>query len=128
MAKEMAQGIHPFALTGWQMTIGATVMLLIGIPQLEANAITYTPLGFWLFLYSAVLSAVAFALWYSLLKYNKAGEISLYKFATPVSGAILSAWIIPGEHFTWLMFVALMLVAVGMIAGNYKPNDGLVNE
>lgn len=121
MAKEMAVGIHPFALTGWQLTIGSIVMLVIGIPQLQENAMSFTPLGWGLFVYSAFLSAAAFGLWYSILKYNKAGEISIYKFATPVSGTILSALFIPGEHLTLLVVAALALVAVGFVAINYKP-------
>jgi len=121
MAKEMAVGIHPFALTGWQLTIGALVMLIVGLPQLQENAMTFTPLGWGLFVYSAVLSAAAFGLWYSLLKYNKAGEISIYKFAVPVSGTILSALFIPGEHLTLLVIAVLALVAIGFVAINYKP-------
>lgn len=121
MAKELAVGIHPFALTGWQLTIGSVLMLMFGLPQLQEGAMTFTPLGWSLFLYSAILSAVAFALWYSILKYNKAGEISIYKFATPVSGVILSAFFIPGEHFTTLMIAALILVVADFIAINYQP-------
>jgi drug/metabolite transporter (DMT)-like permease len=121
MAKEMAIGIHPFALTGWQLTIGSVLMLVIGLPQLQENAMSFTPLGWWLFIYSAFLSAIAFALWYSILKYNKAGEISIYRFVTPVSGAILSALFIPGEKLTLLVIGALALVAVGFVAINYKP-------
>lgn len=128
MAKEMAVGIHPFALTGWQLSIGSLLMLIIGLPQLQANAITFTPLGWSLFLYSAVLSAVAFALWYSILKYNKAGEISIYKFATPVSGAILSAMFIPGERLTLFVIVALGLVAVGFIAINYPTRSTIKSK
>ncbi|NBJ68834.1 MULTISPECIES: DMT family transporter [Clostridia] len=120
MAKELAVGIHPFAITGWQLTIGASLMLIFGVPQLESNAMTFTPLGFGLFVYSAVLSAAAFALWYSILKYNKAGEISMYKFITPVSGAILSAIFIPAEKLNLYIIGALGLVAVGIIAVNYK--------
>jgi len=121
MAKEMAVGIHPFALTGWQLTIGSVLLLAIGLPQLQENAMTFTPLGWWLFIYSALLSAVAFGLWYSILKYNKAGEISIYRFVTPVSGAILSAMFIPGEKLTLLVVAALMFVSIGFIAINYKP-------
>lgn len=121
MAKEMALGIHPFALTGWQLTIGSILMLLFGMPQMEENAIIFTPLGWGLLLYSALLSAVAFALWYSILKFNKAGEISMYKFITPVSGVILSAMFIPGEMLDPYIFIAIGLVALGIIAINYKP-------
>jgi drug/metabolite transporter (DMT)-like permease len=127
MAKEMAVGIHPFALTGWQLTIGSVLMLVIGLPQLQDNAMTFTPLGWGLFIYSALLSAAAFALWYSILKYNKAGEISIYKFATPVSGTILSALFIPGENLTLLVIAALVLVAVGFVAINYKPKQAVDN-
>lgn len=119
MAKELAKGIHPFALTGWQLSIGAVLMLLVGVPQLGENAIVFTPFGWGLLIYSAFLSAVAFALWYSILKYNKAGEISIYKFMTPVSGALLSALFIPGESLNMFIVAAIALVAVGIIAINY---------
>lgn len=121
MAKEMAVGIHPFALTGWQLTIGSVLMLLFGVPKLKTDAISFTPLGWGLLVYTAVLSAVAFALWYSLLKYNKAGEVSIYKFVTPVSGTILSAMFIPNEQLTVFIIGALALVAVGIISINYRP-------
>ncbi len=120
MAKELAVGIHPFALTGWQLTIGSTLMLLFGVPQMHNEAIQFTPLGWGLLIYSALLSAVAFALWYSILKYNKAGEISIYKFITPVSGAILSAMFIQGERLNMYILGGLALVAVGIIAINYN--------
>ncbi|MFC2947756.1 DMT family transporter [Virgibacillus sediminis] len=120
MGKELAVGIHPFALTGWQLTIGAALMLMIGLPQMEENAIVFTPFGWGLLIYSALLSAVAFALWYSILKYNKAGEISMYKFIVPVSGTVLSAMFIPGERLNIYIFAAIALVAVGIIAINYR--------
>lgn len=51
MAKELATGIHPFAITGWQLTLGAVALLLIGFPQLEAGAIQFNALGSGLLLY-----------------------------------------------------------------------------
>jgi drug/metabolite transporter (DMT)-like permease len=120
MAKELATGIHPFAITGWQLTLGAVALLLIGFPQLEAGAIQFNALGAGLLLYSAFLSATAFALWYSLLKYHQAGRISMYKFITPVSGVLLSAMFIPGESLTWMLVVAFVMVAFGIIIVNRK--------
>jgi len=73
-----------------------------------------------LLFYAAFLSAAAFSLWYSLLKYNKAGEISIYKFMIPVSGAVLSALFVPGEKLNILMGAALLLVAVGIVVVNYR--------
>ncbi len=69
------------------------------------------------------LSALAFALWYSILKYNKAGEISIYKFLVPVSGALLSAMFIPGEKLNEFILAALALVAVGIVAINYRGRE-----
>ncbi|WP_163972080.1 DMT family transporter [Oceanobacillus halotolerans] len=120
MAKELAVGIHPFALTGWQLSIGAGILLLIGVPRMSEDAIVFTPFGWVLLVYSAVLSASAFALWYSILKFHKAGAISMFKFITPVSGAVLSAMFVQGEKLNIYIISALTLVALGIIAVNYK--------
>ncbi|WP_047983602.1 DMT family transporter [Ornithinibacillus californiensis] len=119
MAKELASGIHPFAISGWQLTLGGLIMLGIGLPFLKDGAMTFTPFGWGLFIYSALLSAIAFALWYSLLKFNKASEMSMYKFIVPVSGAVMSAMFIPGEALNRFILAAIVLVAIGIIIVNY---------
>lgn len=120
MGKELASDIHPVALTGWQLTIGSVVLLLIGLPQLEAKSITFTPFGWGLLVYAAIISSVAFALWFTILKYNKAGEMSIYNFLTPVFGTMLSALFIPGESMNFFIIAAIALVAIGIIAINYQ--------
>ena len=99
MSKEMSNGIHPITLTGWQLTIGSVILMIIGMPQMSDDAITFTPLGWGLLIYAALISSFAFALWTSLLKFNKAGEISIYNFLIPIFGGILSAILIPEEQF-----------------------------
>lgn len=120
IAKELAVEIHPITLTGWQLTIGSVVLLLIGAPQLSAGAITFTPFGWGLLIYAALLSSVAFALWTTILKYNKAGEVSIYNFLTPVFGTVLSAILIPGEKLNLSILLAIALVAAGIIVMNYS--------
>lgn len=120
LAKRIAQEVHPFVLTAWQMLLGSLLLIAAGLPGLKPHALTLTPTALVLLIYSAFLSAAAFSLWYAILKYNKAGEISVYKFMTPVSGAILSALLIPDEHLTPNMFVALLLVALGIIVVNHQ--------
>ncbi|PWU69603.1 DMT family transporter [Gracilibacillus dipsosauri] len=120
MAKELATGIHPFAITGWQLTIGAILLLLVGYPQLQEGSIVFTPLGWGLLLYSALLSAIAFGLWYSLLKYQAAGKISMYKFIVPVAGVLFSAMFIDGEALNVMIFGAIVMVASGIIVVNYR--------
>lgn len=128
MAKELANGIHPFAVTGWQLSLGGVVMLIIGLPQLQENAMFFTPFGWVLFIYSALLSSTAFALWYSILKYNNAGEISMYKFIVPVSGTVLSAMFIPGEKLNSFILGAIVLVAVGIVVVNYKGKSKIAGK
>ncbi|MFB1051025.1 DMT family transporter [Paraliobacillus sp. JSM ZJ581] len=120
MAKELAIGIHPFAITGWQLSLGAIVLLVIGFPQLQADAMQFTPLGTGLLLYSAFLSAAAFALWYSLLKYHPASKITMYKFIVPVSGVLLSTIFIPGEQLNVMIIGAIVMVALGIVVVNYR--------
>ncbi|WP_246145607.1 DMT family transporter [Bacillus rubiinfantis] len=126
LSKRLTADIHPFALTGWQMFVGSLLMLVIGAPNLAPDAMTFTIRGWGLLLYAVFLSAAAFALWTSLLKYNKAGEVTLYKFVVPVSGTILSSLFLPGEHLSIMTFAALVLVAAG-IAAVYIPMPRMKN-
>lgn len=121
IAKKLSKDIHPFVITAWQMFIGSTLLLSYGVPRLSENALTFTPKAWGLLIYAAFLSAAAFSLWFSLLKYNKAGVISLYKFVIPVAGTILSLIFLPGEKFSINILFALMLVSLGIISVNYKP-------
>jgi len=131
LAKRISKEVHPFVLTAWQMLLGSLLLIAVGLPGLKPHAMVFTNKALMLLFYSAFLSATAFSLWYAILKYNKAGEISVYKFMTPVSGAILSALFIPGERLTFNMFMALGLVALGVIIVNYQrrvPKEALLRE
>jgi len=131
LAKKISKVIHPFVLTAWQMLIGSVLLIAVGLPGLKPHAMVFTNKALLLLIYSGFLSATAFSLWYAILKYNKAGEISVYKFMTPVSGAMLSALFIPGEYFTLNMFMALALVTLGVIIVNYQrriPKEAFLHE
>lgn len=118
LSKRLAKDTHPFLVTAWQMLLGSLVMLLFGINSVPLQIAAFTPKAWILFIYSAFLSATAFALFNTLLKYNKAGEVTIYRFIIPVSGSLLSAMFIPGETFTVQLFLGLLLVAAGIVAIN----------
>lgn len=120
LSKKLSGNIHPLVLTAWQMLLGSVLLISLGLPALKGNAMSFTPEADLLLVYSAFLSATAFSLWYSVLKYHKAGEVSVYLFMIPVSGAILSAVFVPGEQLSLSMLGALLLVAVGIITVNYQ--------
>lgn len=122
LAKELSKQINPFVITAWQMFIGSCLILIFGVPQLSQGAMVFTLKGYILLGYAALLSATAFSVWYSLLKYNKAGEIAIYRFMIPVSGMILSIIFLEGEVFTINTFIALTFVSMGIIAINYNTH------
>jgi len=122
MVKSYARSIHPMLLSTYQLIFGGIVMLLISLGG-EYSTLTMTPLAGGLLLYSALLSAVAFTLWYTLLKYNKPGEITMFRFLIPVSGAFLSA-IFLGEQITIQVAISLVSIVIGIILVNRDPNIG----
>lgn len=118
MAKEMGKGIHPFTMSGWQLTLGAILLLLTAIPFADPSSLTWTPFAYGLLVYMVLISAVAFALWFAVLQYHKASHVGIYKFFVPVSGVGLSVWLLPGETFTLPIVFALGFVAFGIYIVN----------
>ena len=116
MVKSFARSIHPMLLSAYQLIFGGIVMLLISLGG-NYSTLTMTPLAGGLLLYSALLSAVAFTLWYTLLKYNNPGEITMFRFLIPVSGSILSA-IFLSEKITLTVVISLISIVIGIILVN----------
>lgn len=119
-AKEMSNKINPFVLTFYQMLIGSLILIIISAPFLNNDSIVFNFKGSLLLIYTCFLSATAFTIFYSLLKYNKAGEISIYKFVIPIAGSILSLIFLKGETFSPNIIIALVLVVLGIIITNKK--------
>ena len=117
VSKNVAAKGTPVTITAYQLMIGGAALILIGlvfggritIPSIEALL---------LFLYLALLSSVAFALWTALLKYNPVGKISIFNFLTPVFGSILSVLFLPDQGFNINIVFALILACAGIILVN----------
>lgn len=118
--KRISKKTNPAILTGGQMFIGSTLLLIIGKIGMGNNVLNFDYFTIVLLIYSSFLSATAFVLWYTLLKYNKAGEISIYRLFIPIFGSMLSATFIPGEVFTLKLLLGLALVVLGMFVLNSK--------
>lgn len=120
MAKEIGKKVHPFLMTAIQMIFGALVLLVAGIVLKGGFGLDFTNKAILLLLYASFLSATAFSLWFSLLKYNAAGEISMYKFLVPVFGSYLSFLFIQGEEITIFTLVGMFFCATGIYIVNSK--------
>lgn len=104
-------------LCGWQFFIGGLMLLMTGYAgspggvQMSAGVVA-------LLFYMAFLSAVAFTLWFVLLKYHKATLLEQYRFVNPLFGMGLSVLLVPGEHIGIEMIAAVVLVSMGIVIVN----------
>lgn len=119
IAKKIGKELPSIVYTSWQMIIGSILLFFLGhFMGGDVRNLHFSPLSTVLFIYLALLSSVAFCLWYYILQYRKIGEISLYKFFVPVSGTLLTALFVPGESLMPIHLVALILVSIGIVIVN----------
>lgn len=116
--KAVSKDIDTVLLTGGQMLSGSLILLIVGKVGLKGGSLAFDGLSFLLLVYAAFISAAAFLLWYMLLKFNKAGELSIYRLFIPVFGATLSAIFLKGESFTANLIISLILVISGIVVLN----------
>lgn len=121
LVKKKGGKMSPVVLTCGQMILGSIVLLIVGRLGMT-QPLQWTPLALGLLIYTGFLSSTAFTLWYFLLKYNKAGEMAVYRLFIPIMGSILSAIFLPGEGFTVNLIMGLVLVVMGIYILN-KSGD-----
>jgi drug/metabolite transporter (DMT)-like permease len=118
--------IDPFMLNSVQIFIGGVILFASGlsfegIPEFRLPITFYLGLG-WL----ALLSAVAFSLWFSLLQKPKVkpSELNMWKFIIPVFGATLSWIVFANEQPEFWTIIGMICVAGSLlfyyIRGNLK--------
>lgn len=119
IAKKVGQELPALVFTCWQMLIGSILLFFIGIGMGGSPAaLHFTGLSAGLLLYLALVSSIAFYLWYSILQYRKISELSMFKFIIPITGSLLTGLLIPGEVLLPVHFIALVLVSVGIVIVN----------
>ena len=117
MVKFISQKGDPVAITAYQLIFGGFVLIMAG--KILGGQIT--PCGakaYLLFSYMVMLSAVAFSIWTILLRYNPVGQVSVFGFANPVFGIILSGLILREQFVSVKNVIALVLVCLGILIVN----------
>jgi len=114
IAKKMGNKTNAILLNGWQMTIGGGLLLIVGTFTYGKLISFPTFYSLALFLSLILISAIAFTLWYQILKHVKASEITIFKFTIPIIGAFSSALVVPGETMSVFVFLGLLLVSIGI--------------
>lgn len=124
IVKKIGPKIPTLVYTSWQMIIGSVLLYLLGIYSGGSlTSLHFTPLSIGLLFYLALLSSIAFWIWYTVLQYRKIGEISLFKFVVPVVGTFLTAVFIPEETLLPAHIIGLLFVSIGIIIVNRKPKS-----
>lgn len=117
LSRKVALGQDPVVVTGYQLTGGGFVLILMGLfGQGHFGAVTMQ--GVALLLYMAFLSAAAFTGWTMLLKYNQASKIAVYNFLIPIFGSVFSVMFLGETIFNVRSLLALTLACAGIYIVN----------
>ncbi len=111
--KKVSQRLDSVVLTGWQLALGGAALLLIGFAG-GGSLSGFTVKSTALLVYLVVLSSAAFALWTTLLKYNRVSLVAVFNFMIPVFGTVLSALFLDESFLEWKNGLALLLVCWGI--------------
>ena len=118
LIKRYSEGENPVVLSGYQFLLGGFLMAVGGF-VFGGRIHVFPAAGVAIWVYTAIISAVAYTLWGILLKYNPVSKVSIFGFMTPIFGVLLSAIILrEGNSFGVRGVIALLLVCAGIIAVN----------
>ena len=107
---------NEYLVTASQFIIGSIPLIIIG-KILYPQGLDFTLKAGLLLVYGAFISATAYVIWNTVLKYHSANEMGMYKLFIPIFGSVLSV-IILGESFTRNLFIGLVLVILGSLVLN----------
>jgi drug/metabolite transporter (DMT)-like permease len=106
----------------YQLAVAAIVALLVlpfgGPPIRDGNAVAT-----WAMIFQAVyVVAITYVLWFWLLRHYPASGLASFTFLTPAFG-VLFAGLILGEPLGATIFIALVLIAAGLVLVNRAPRQ-----
>lgn len=117
--KRYSANHNTFLLSSWQFIFGGLVMiaggLLMGGSISASGAASVAVL-----MYLAFISAAAYTLWSTLLKYNDVSKVAVFGFMNPMFGFILSALLLneKSEAYGIKGMLAIILVCLGIFIVN----------
>jgi len=122
-------------LTGYQMLVGSLFLNIIGLlwniffnsNQSNNNydygeKTPFTSIGLYGYLiigYMIIITAIAFSLWNTLIKYNSVGFLSFFNFLIPIFGTLFSGLLLRESIFTFINLISLILVSIGVIISSF---------
>lgn len=123
MVKQQGSRANPLFYAAWQMIIGASPLLLVGLilqPDLKFTLYSTT-----LLVLSAIKSGLVIVLWYSLIQAQSVVEMSFYRLFNPVFGILLSALLL-GEALSTRILLSLGLIVSGALILQLKKRQDVL--
>lgn len=105
-----------------QVIVSAPILLLLapffGPLLREVEAIHLWGMAFQII----AVASLGFLAWFWLMKQYPANSVASFSFISPVA-SVLMGWLLLGEHVAPTIWIALVLVAVGITLINRKPRE-----
>lgn len=120
---------NPVMLSGYQFMLGGVTLMIAGFATGgHVDFLASGASGIMVFIWLAIISAVAYTIWGVLIKHNPVSRVAIFGLVNPVSGAIMSS-IFLGEKgsLTVNAWLAMLFVAVGIVIVNYVPQKREIN-
>ncbi len=122
LMKKYSAKEDPVTISGYQFVIGGLFMIAVGL--IAGGKITLDSVGGVAdLIYLSLLSAIAYSIWGILLKHNPVSRVTVFSFATPVFGVLLTMLFLPGESGKvnpLNLALTLVLISTGILLLNYR--------
>lgn len=109
--------VSPVMLTAFANFTGGALLYIISCFTEDYEKQPYTAEFYGALLWLACIPAISFSIWYTLLKRpeTKVSELNIWKFITPVSGALLSWLLLPGEFPDFYSVTGIVIISAALI-------------
>lgn len=123
MVAKNKERVDPVMLTSFANFTGGLLLFIVSLFVETPTTSTYTAEFYFALIWLAGIPAVAFSLWYTLLKRpeTKVSELNIWKFIIPVTGAILSWLILPDETPDIYSVTGILIISTSLIVLQFKP-------
>lgn len=121
--KFLAWRADPLQVLFYQLLFSAPFLIVLSLglenPLLSGFSLLT---GFSLFYQCIIVAFLSYLVWFVLVARYPVSLLHAFSFFTPVFGVVFSGVIILGEVISPNLIVALLLVSLGMILVNYRPD------
>jgi len=121
--KTLTQSIHPARLLFWQATLSVPVFFILSFLFEDLDSIHLdTRIVLSIVYQGVVVAGLCFIFWTLLLHRYNASRLSVFGFVSPISGIIISYFLL-GEPITNALILGGVLVGAGIAVVNFRGMD-----